>query len=106
MVKKGGLHFGLKWAKNLQAPLRVTVIPLVRWKGTILDPCTVWHKYLKLTCIDMARSDIPILWLRKWGKWVPATLSALRCQLREVVIACEMDTEGYSFHSLRKGGPP
>ena len=76
---------------------RIARIPLGRQSTSNICPVRALLRYLKITPVSMSQ-----LFCLEDGK--PVTTSFLGCALKSCILACNLNSEQYTTHSLRIGG--
>ena len=89
------------WSKTLQYKEKILNIPLIKLRNKAI--CPVFWLLLMIQLNPASASD-PAFCYYKGGKFMILTYPHLTYWLRKWLIMCDIDPEGYSSHSFRRGG--
>lgn len=91
----------LAWSKTNQFGLREHIVPLVAIHGSLLCPVKAVSSLLAMT---PGSGNDPLFQVKCKGRWLPITYPKLQLRLKSWIQLTGRSSDGYSSHSLRRGG--
>ena len=99
-VTSKALLVTLKWSKTNQAGRR-EIFPLPKNKGSPLCPVMA---YLKMVRAFPASGSSPAFLVGRFGRVQTVTYRMFQERIKKAMVEIQLDPEGYSSHSFRRGG--
>ena len=101
-----GLVLNIKWAKSRQTERHPLAVPLPNLGSSLLCPVRAWRIYnTMLMYADVKPTPTsPLLLTLHEPVGRPVTIPMLRSMFKQVAYLAHLEHEGYTPHSLRRGG--